>query len=177
MFTRRSNQNSGFTLVELMVSVSIVGILSGFSIMLTREYRGRAHDAETIRQIRDAQTALEASIADNAGGDNVSQHYRVLFGPSGLILSQIQSGPAVPISEILPGFVHAPGIFMSLDIQGNAISDLFAYNCRGTTYDNDDNKVLRGFFGTLGSDVVLIDEDTAESLGSVKRGEFSCAGF
>ena len=64
-----------------MVTMSIMRILTSFSITMTQEAKKRAHDAETISQIEDARTAYEAFIADLAGDDSAPGDMYIGFTP------------------------------------------------------------------------------------------------
>lgn len=51
---------SGFTLVELMVAITIISIISGVSIFGLTAIRQKAQDTSRLSTIRDVQLALEA---------------------------------------------------------------------------------------------------------------------
>ena len=50
----------GFTLVELLVSIAIVGIMASLSVQSYNEYVQRAYAAATIQDLRNIETALRA---------------------------------------------------------------------------------------------------------------------
>jgi prepilin-type N-terminal cleavage/methylation domain-containing protein len=54
----------GFTLVELLVVISIIGLLSTLAVVSLGSARSRARDARRISDIRQIQTALELYFAD-----------------------------------------------------------------------------------------------------------------
>ena len=70
---RASDRNDlGFTLVELLVSVAIVGILASIAIPAFSDYKRRAYDAHAISNITSMRTTMEAYLVDNVFAISVS---------------------------------------------------------------------------------------------------------
>lgn len=58
--------DSGFTLLELLVVVSIVGILASIAIPQYASYRARSYDSIVESQVRHIATGQEAYFAGNS---------------------------------------------------------------------------------------------------------------
>jgi type IV pilus assembly protein PilA len=65
MFTKMMRKNEGFTLIELMIVIAIIGILAAIAIPQFSAYRMRSYNAAAEADLRNAATAQEAYYVDN----------------------------------------------------------------------------------------------------------------
>ena len=63
----KMKEQKGFTLIELMIVIAIIGILAAIAIPQFSAYRKRSFNSAAASDIRNAATAQEAYFVDNQG--------------------------------------------------------------------------------------------------------------
>ncbi|HDG63971.1 MAG TPA: prepilin-type N-terminal cleavage/methylation domain-containing protein [Thermococcus sp.] len=61
----KRNNEKGFTLIELMIVIAIIGILAAIAIPQFSAYRTRSYNSAAQADLRNAATAQEAFYVDN----------------------------------------------------------------------------------------------------------------
>ena len=64
MKVRRKLNKKGFTLIELMIVIAIIGILAAIAIPQFASYRKKAYNSAALSDLKTAKTSLEAYYAD-----------------------------------------------------------------------------------------------------------------
>lgn len=62
---KRLNDSKGFTLIELMIVIAIIGILAAIAIPQFSAYRKRSYNSAAQSDLRNAATAEEAYYVDH----------------------------------------------------------------------------------------------------------------
>jgi type IV pilus assembly protein PilA len=68
----RLRQEKGFTLIELMIVIAIIGILAAIAIPQFSSYRQRSFNAAAMSDLRNAATAQEALYTDSLAYTNAT---------------------------------------------------------------------------------------------------------
>ncbi len=166
MFRLKIKQNKAFSLVELAVTVSVLGIISSMAIAQVQEYRERANDLTALTQLVQARTSFEALMADDVNNRNFN--YIFSYGSGVAQLDELASGKQSLIDgtmawsdQPLPGLNHDPkvnlracgnsSVFMVLTSHSEGSSK--DVNIRRGGVDRNDPRFLQHIFysATLGS--------------------------
>lgn len=62
---KKHRNQKGFTLIELMIVIAIIGILAAIAIPQFSSYRAKSFNTASVSDIRNIRTDLEAYYAEN----------------------------------------------------------------------------------------------------------------
>jgi len=102
-----SKQEKGFTLIELMIVVAIIGILAAIAIPQFSSYRVKAFNSSAQADIRNLMTAEEAAYAD-------TQAY-VSFADSGADAAATDTITSLPGARLSKGVKATAGTVTTTD--------------------------------------------------------------
>ncbi len=155
-------KENGFTLVELLTAITIIGILSSLSLANLNEYKGEAYHAIAKSAMANARTSLESRII----GDPDFTYIAVVIEKDSS-LSTLTSGESV--QSILPGYEHTTGVVVDASafgtLSGSTQRTVYTQHCNGPLAVGGNNKVWH--WSSLDSGVSLLTErdDITHSCG------------
>lgn len=129
MHTRISSHNKGFTIIELLVAIVVIGILAGITIVSYTGIQQRSRDTERAGHIAQIQIALDKYYADN------SQYPLVCAADNTPCAASLLSTALTDYIEAIPGDPSFAGTatdyqYVRGGTSGNAYGLLVAYEAK-----------------------------------------------
>ena len=62
---KKIKNQKGFTLIELMIVIAIIGILAAIAIPQFSSYRAKSFNTASVSDVKNARTDLEAYFSEN----------------------------------------------------------------------------------------------------------------
>ena len=130
--SRRQNGEAGFTLVELIIVMVIIGLLAAIAVPLYLNQRRRAWISATESDLNSAITAVNTVAADSvSGAKDVSVDKNGVCGPKSscnILLNTKDTGQRINTSD---------GVTITLKVNG----DTFTLEAKHTGITGNDAKV------------------------------------
>ena len=127
------SKNRGFSLIELLVTVAIVGILASIAVAEFNIYRRTANDTLAINALHNAVLSFEAGYIDSPWSKVGVGNRSVFIGVDGS--NSASDSNSYTYQQIMPGYVPQLGVSLYISrINNTTIPNIYALSihCMGT---------------------------------------------
>ena len=139
----RKISNSGFTLIELMVVIVILGILAGLIVPRIMNRPGEAKQAKARIQIESIETALKLYKLDNGSYPTTEQGLQALVQPSGANAKKFKKGGYLEKGKVPKDPWQNDYVYLSPGIHGDY--DIISYGADGVPEGEGENKDIKSW--------------------------------
>ena len=122
------NAQKGFTLIELMIVVAIIGILAAIAIPAYQDYIARAQVAEAFGMAGGAKSLLQTNLESNRCTSLVIPDNTIAGKYGTLVISGTPTGAVDPT---LPNGCVMTYTFNATGVSSNIASDVIVMNMNG----------------------------------------------
>ena len=157
----RELDKRGFTIIELMIVIVIMGVLSGLLSLIYKEYKKKSYSSISVAQASDMKKAVEAVMTDSVNSDLFDVEREVSFTLDGTATCTAGC-TGLDLANIFPGYKHQPGTDIRISIHVGGGYEILSGHCRSV---NDDETQYDGWVLTDAASAIATQFPVSGDLG------------